>query len=741
MTETATPLKVLIVEDSEDDARLLLRELRRGGYAPEPARVDSAAAMRAALADRTWDIIVSDYMIPGFGGLEALAIAKESGLDLPFILLSNKASEETLVEAMRAGATDFLMKDRLDRLGPVVKRELIDAAARRDLKQAQFEWRTAFDAVQDAIFIHDAEFRIVRANVAYAALGGLPVAQVAGKRYWEVFPKRAGPLPGCRSVTATGGMVEERIDCPDGTTYASRAFSVKGVPGKAPFSVHVIQDITERNRVQEALARSEKHFRALLEHASDLVAVVDANGLITYISPSVRQLGGYETDELMGRSYLELTHPEDAPGAANRYAELIRSPGALRKTHFRFRRKDGSWILLESVARNALADPLIAGVVINARDVTERERAERRTAALLQLSVAAQAIDVETLLRQGLDTMQQLTGSAIGFLHFVSEDQTQVELAVWSTDTLAHYFQAEFDRHYPIAAAGIWADCVRLKQPVVVNDYATAAGIKVLPQGHAELRRFISVPVIEDERVRMIVGVGNAADAYGNGDVETIRLFSQDLYSLVQRRRAEEQVKLHLTQLQAAFMRTVEVATNLSEMRDPYTAGHERRVADIAAAIGAALGLDAHRLEGLRIAGLLHDVGKITVPAEILVKPGRLTPIELELVQSHARASYDVLKDVQFPWPVAEVALQHHERMDGSGYPQGLKGDQIRLEARILAVADVVEAMASHRPYRPGLGIAAALAEIERGKGSAYDTAVADACLKLFRETDYTIPT
>jgi HD-GYP domain-containing protein (c-di-GMP phosphodiesterase class II) len=187
-------------------------------------------------------------------------------------------------------------------------------------------------------------------------------------------------------------------------------------------------------------------------------------------------------------------------------------------------------------------------------------------------------------------------------------------------------------------------------------------------------------------------------------------------------------------------MSTVQVVTTLGEMRDPYTAGHQRRVAEIAVAIGAELGFDARRQEGLRVAGYLHDVGKIRIPSEILSKPGKLSPAEFQLVQGHAQASYDVLKDVEFPWPVAEVALQHHERIDGNGYPQGLKGEAILLEARIMAVADVVEAMSSHRPYRAGLGIEAALAEIERGRGSAYDADTADACLRLFRERHNQLP-
>ena len=146
---------------------------------------------------------------------------------------------------------------------------------------------------------------------------------------------------------------------------------------------------------------------------------------------------------------------------------------------------------------------------------------------------------------------------------------------------------------------------------------------------------------------------------------------------------------------------------------------------------------DAHRQEGLRVAGYLHDIGKIRIPSEILSKPKKLTLVEFQLVQGHAQASYDVLKDVAFPWPVAEVALQHHERMDGSGYPQGLKGEAILLEARILSVADVVEAMSSHRPYRAGLGVEAALDEITRQRGIHFDPQVVDACLAVFREQGY----
>ncbi len=188
---------------------------------------------------------------------------------------------------------------------------------------------------------------------------------------------------------------------------------------------------------------------------------------------------------------------------------------------------------------------------------------------------------------------------------------------------------------------------------------------------------------------------------------------------------------------QALTMAVVETISKMVEYRDPYTTGHERRVGDLAAAIATQLGYPEERLDGLRIGGYLHDVGKIAMPAEILTKPGRLTETEFMLIKAHAQIGYDILSGIEFPWQVAEMARQHHERLDGSGYPRGLVGEQILPEARILAVADVVEAMTSHRPYRPAIGLAKALAEIEQGRGSRYDPAVVDACLQIFQQDQF----
>ncbi len=211
----------------------------------------------------------------------------------------------------------------------------------------------------------------------------------------------------------------------------------------------------------------------------------------------------------------------------------------------------------------------------------------------------------------------------------------------------------------------------------------------------------------------------------------------QDAESRIQRKQAEKRLQDTLDSLRRAVNTTIQVMVSAVETRDPYTSGHQSRSADLARAIAIEMELPQDDIDGIRMAGSIHDIGKLSIPAEILSKPTKLSDIEFRLIKEHARKGYEMLKDVESHWPLAEMVYQHHERMDGSGYPRGLKGGEILIEARILAVADVVEAMASHRPYRPGLGIDAALVEIENNRGIYYDGAVADACLRLFREKGF----
>ncbi len=263
---------------------------------------------------------------------------------------------------------------------------------------------------------------------------------------------------------------------------------------------------------------------------------------------------------------------------------------------------------------------------------------------------------------------------------------------------------------------------------------------------------------IIEERIKGLETGTQLSDEYEirlrqkSGIVRWVRINSADIpygghrsrvgtmFDITESKLASEEISKYLRQLQSMTYGTLEVVAKMVELRDPYTAGHQRRVGLIAAEIGHELGFDDMKCQQLKWAGMVHDIGKIAVPVEILSKPTKLTPLEYDLVRVHAQRGYDILHELQFPFPIAEIIWQHHERLDGTGYPQGLKGEQISLEARILAVADVIESISSHRPYRPALGIETALAEINEHAGTRYDPKVVEATVRLVRKKDYKLP-
>lgn len=284
----------------------------------------------------------------------------------------------------------------------------------------------------------------------------------------------------------------------------------------------------------------------------------------------------------------------------------------------------------------------------------------------------------------------------------------------------------------------------------------TLAQIQTLgPLGFAQCVHPEDRDLVLKRHVARMMGDPGLPDTYefrllrANGDVRWVTLSSVRLeisgtpavaitaVDTHERHEAEEVRRQAFERVRNTLNATVMVVGRAVEVRDPYTAGHQGRVADLARAVAGEMGLPSDRVEAVRVAGLLHDVGKIGIPAEVLAKPGRLAPVEMELMRRHSRIGHDILGPVEFPWPIHRYVLQHHERLDGSGYPDGARGDEILLESRILAVADMVEAMASHRPYRPALGVPAALSVIESEAGKTLDPEVVAACLRLFREQGY----
>jgi putative nucleotidyltransferase with HDIG domain len=272
----------------------------------------------------------------------------------------------------------------------------------------------------------------------------------------------------------------------------------------------------------------------------------------------------------------------------------------------------------------------------------------------------------------------------------------------------------------------------------------------ITPESHAMAIDLISKRLNVEEREPVIIEVEQVCKDGAKKWCEVTAVFSAEQNSrptgiigvtrdITERKLAERELQISYDKLRETLIVTVNTLASTVEMRDPYTAGHQRRVTILACAIAEEMGLTAGQFDGLRLAGLVHDIGKINVPVEILNKPGRISETEFNIIKTHPLAGYNVLKGIEFPWPVAQIVLQHHERLDGSGYPQGLKDGGIMLEAKILAVADVVEAMASHRPYRPALGIEVALHEITMNKGILYDPDVTDVCARLFTDEGFAL--
>jgi len=253
--------------------------------------------------------------------------------------------------------------------------------------------------------------------------------------------------------------------------------------------------------------------------------------------------------------------------------------------------------------------------------------------------------------------------------------------------------------------------------------------IKVLNEEGLDTNKAGQALLIDRKKTEIPVDFSNATikDEKSNnmGSVLVLR-------DVTERMLAQKELKQSFEKVQRILEEIIQAISRIVEAKDPYTAGHQQRVANLACAIAEKMGLSKDQVDGIRMAGAIHDIGKLYVPAEILSKPTKLSDAEMAIVQSHPQVGYDILKGIEFPWPVAEMVLQHHERMLGDGYPAGLKGEEILIEARILAVADVVEAMSSHRPYRPALGLKKALEEISRYRGHYYDPVVADVCVELF---------
>lgn len=469
-------------------------------------------------------------------------------------------------------------------------------------------------------------------------------------------------------------------------------------------------DITEHKKADELVKISEERYRLLADNMKDYVWLMDLNLNITYVSPSAERLMGYTQEEFKAHSIDKFLTPASVQAAMDFFTEempkaMAAPPDYLlnRTLELEFLCKDGHTVWGEAsfgFVRDEKGHPL--SILGESRNIEERRKME------------------EELRKSEENFRRSLDDSPLGVRISSFEGETiyanRAILDIYGYDSIDEMKNTPLKERYTPES---YAEYQERKKKRENGEFGPSEYEISIVRKTGEIRHLY---VFRKE-------------IFWNGKKQ-----SQVIYQDVTlRRQAEERLNETLENLRQSIKITIQVLGTASEAKDPYMAGHQKMVADLARAIATEMKLPHDKIEAIRMASAIHDIGKISVPSEILCKPAVLSDVEFSLVKNHPIYSYEIIKEVESPWPLADIVHQHHERLDGSGYPLGKKNGEILLESRILAVADVVEAMISYRPYRPAFKLEDALAEIENNAGKLYDTDVARACLKLFREKDYLI--
>lgn len=492
---------------------------------------------------------------------------------------------------------------------------------------------------------------------------------------------------------------EETLWRKDGSAFSAEYWSYPVVRnGRVHGAVVTFLDLTEQKQVESALKHSRQLLDSVVENMPAMIFLKDARELrFELFNRAGERLLGYSRGDLLGKNDHDLFPKNQADSYAKNDRAVLTAHAPLEIFEEPIKAADGSEKWLYTLKVGLYGDDgqpsHLLGISV---DITERKRAEDELRASEERLAEAQR-------------MAHLGNWQL--------DLQSKELK-WS-DEIYRIF--EIDPQQFMATYEAFMEVIHPEDRADV-DLAYSNSLKKRLPYEIEHRL-----LMKDGRVKYVLEKGETTyDDSGKplrslGTVQDVTVVKQ----------AERTLRDQHRILEGALEGTIHTVSMAVEVRDPYTAGHQRRVAELACAIAGEMGLEEERIKGIRMGAIIHDIGKIGIPAEILSKPSRLSAIELQIIRQHPEIGFNILKDVRFPWPVAEIAHQHHERMDGSGYPQGLKGDAICLEARIVAVADVVEAMSSHRPYRPAVGLEAALDEIVQKRGAYYDAQVVDACCKV----------
>jgi PAS domain S-box-containing protein/putative nucleotidyltransferase with HDIG domain len=700
------PIRILYIEDDPGLARLVQKRLGKKGYT-----VDIASDGEEGLAKYkagSYDLLFVDQSLPVHDGLEVIRILGSNGALPPTVMITGTGDERVAVEAMKLGAGDYIVKDveggYLELLPSVIEKMLQQRRAIEEkqrmgkkLQESEQRYRTLVDSIDLGLNLIDIDYNIVMASAAEGKHFKTPISNLIGKKCFREFEKRDEACPHCPGVQAmaTGQPAEAETKGvgDDGIPYdvRIRAFPSFGDDGSVTGFIEITENITERKQAEEALRIKDNAIASSIT----AIAIAEFGGNMTYVNPEFLKMWGYEDErEVLGKPAAKFWHMNKKAG------RIIKTMLKEQKVvgELKAKRKDGSLFDIQ-VSASTVADENDKPVWMMASciDITERKRADealRESQRLLEstfksLREAVFIIDADTM--EIMDCNPAAT-EIFGY---------SLQEMLGRTTKILHVDEAALEKFRGYLFRAV-----------------EEQGFLFLPEFMMKRRDGMvfytehSVAPLEDEHGKRI------------GWVSVVR-------DITEHKEAEQTLLEHKKALQNSFFGTAEALSKVIEDRDPYTSGHSAGVAGLAEAMARAMGFSEEQTTGIYIAGVLHDIGKMAVPVEILVKPGRLTDMEMSLIQRHPEAGYEILKGIDFPWPVSQATLQHHERMDGSGYPQGVKGDTIIREARILAVADVVDAMTHHRPYRPAFSVQDAREEISKGRGRIYDPQVVDACLEV----------
>ncbi len=575
----------------------------------------------------------------------------------------------------------------------VIKRKLIED----ELKNTNKELNILLKINTDGIRLIDKDFNVLKVNKKFCEIVGVNEKKNLREKCHMVLSTPDCHEPTCvlKQILEGGRKVRKEIDVTriDGKTFPCilTTIPLKDTDSNIIGIVENFNDISDVREAEKSLLESKKKYRELAETLDVMVVDMDTKGKITYVNREVFNKTGYTKKDLdRGYNIVQMVSPTDKIKIAVDFFKLLKGKKARMTTVYRVKRKDGTTFRVISYP-NFLLDGKgnITGIRTVLVDLTDVEVAEKKLKEVEE--------KYRLLFENSLDGVYRTTLGG----KYIDVNPALVKMLGYSS-----------------------------REELIKIDIPTQLYVRKEDRPGPKQRNKIFETRLKKKDGSIITVEINSRVIYKYGKPVYYEGIVRDV---TERKAAEKKVEQSYQKLKKILDDVIDTLASIVEVRDPYTSGHQKRVALLAVAMARELGLDDESIEAINTAALIHDIGKINLPASVLTRPGKLSKIEYDMVKTHPRLGYNMISHIEFPKPMADIVLQHHERIDGSGYPQGLKGNEIIPEAKILAVADVVEAMISHRPYRPALGIEKAVEEIRRGRGKLYDLRAVNACIKVIR--------